>query len=340
MSHYVYNPDTMLYEEHQEPPRRRIFRIGSLVLTGLACTCLYFWLFTNVFGWESPKTVMLRRRHIEWEAKMEILNRQLDLYDQTLSGIEDRDDDVYRSIYGLAEIPVEIRNAGFGGVDRYGYLDQFGASDDLKAAVRRIDVLTKRTYVQSKALDEVGQLSKQAGDMLSCVPSVPPLLPDRRKVRLSSGYGGRSDPVYGGREYHQGQDFAVNRGYPVYATGDGVVEKAESKFSGYGNEIVINHGYGYRTRYAHLSTMEVSEGMKVQRGQRIGAVGSTGKSTGPHLHYEVEYMKRKVNPMRYMDFQMPLDEYRALTEIRNAELAINKKPSTTDLLRRRRKSDE
>lgn len=340
MPHYVYNPVTMLYDELHEPKNRRYFRIAGMVLVCLGCVCLYAWLYLDVLGWALPKTAILRKQHAKWEAKMELLDRQLDLYDQTLDGIESRDDDVYRSIFGLAEIPDEIKHAGFGGVNRYEYLDRFGANAGLKETIRRIDVLTKRTYVQSKALDEVLQISAHAGDMLSCVPSVPPLLPDKRKVHLSSSFGGRIDPVFGGYERHTGQDFAVDRGYPVYATGDGVVEKAESRFGGYGNMIVINHGYGYKTRYAHLNTVEVKDGMKVQRGERIGTVGSTGKSTGPHLHYEVEYRGSKVNPMKYMDFNMPLDEYKSMTDKRHADLAKDKKSSTTELLKRRRKSDE
>lgn len=340
MPHYVYNPDTMLYEEHHEPKNRRYFRIAGMVLAILGCVCLYAWLYLDVLGWALPKTAILRKQHAKWEAKMELLGRQLDLYEQTLDGIESRDDDVYRSIFGLAEIPDEIKRAGFGGVNRYEYLDRFGANADLKASIRRIDVLTKRTYVQSKALDEVSILSSQAGDMLSCVPSVPPLLPDRNKVHLSSPFGGRNDPVYGGYEHHTGQDFATDRGYPVYATGDGVVERADSKYNGYGNEIVIDHGYGYKTRYAHLNTIEINVGMKVQRGERIGTVGNTGKSTGPHLHYEVEYRGNKVNPMKYMDFNMSLEEYRSMTDKRHTDLVKDKKSTTTELLRRRRKSDE
>ena len=340
MPKYVYNEETMLYEEHQEPKSKRPVTIGAMIVVCLGLVCLYFWLYTSVLGWDLPKTSILKKHHAEWEARMELVDRQLDLYDQTLAGIEDRDDDVYRSIYGLAEIPDEIKNAGFGGVNRYEYLDRFGAAPDLKDAIRRIDVLTKRTYVQSKALDEVALVSGQAGDMLSCVPSVPPILPDKTTYHLSSGFGGRRDPVYGGYEYHTGQDFATNRGNPVYATGDGVVEVAHAQFRGYGNEIVINHGYGYKTRYAHLNTIEVKEGMKVVRGERIGTVGSTGKSTGPHLHYEVEYRGNRTNPMKYMDLSMPLDEYKAMTEKRNADLAKDKKSSTTELLRRRRKSDE
>ena len=308
MPHYVYNPVTMLYDELHEPKNRRYFRIAGMVLVCLGCVCLYAWLYLDVLGWALPKTAILRKQHAKWEAKMELLDRQLDLYDQTLDGIESRDDDVYRSIFGLAEIPDEIKHAGFGGVNRYEYLDRFGANAGLKETIRRIDVLTKRTYVQSKALDEVLQISAHAGDMLSCVPSVPPLLPDKRKVHLSSSFGGRIDPVFGGYESHTGQDFAVDRGYPVYATGDGTVVYAKWQ-SGYGNLIEVDHGFGYVTRYAHLSSILVRKGQKICRGAEIGLVGSTGKSTGPHLHYEVIVQNKHVNPINYYFMDLDADQY-------------------------------
>jgi len=340
MAQYVYNPDTMLYVEHFEPKRRRIAKFVGMVVLCLCLVCFYVWIYTSVLGLDLPKTAILKKRHALYESKMELLDRQLDLYDQTLSGIEDRDDNVYRSIYGLSVIPEEIKNAGFGGVNRYEYLDRLSANSNLKETMKRIDILTKRTCVQSQALDEVEALSSQAGDMLSCVPNVPPILPEEGTFRISSSFGGRRDPVYGGYEFHSGQDFATARGNPIYATGDGTVVSAHTRYGGYGNEIVINHGYGYQTRYAHLSTIEVREGMKVQRGERIGTVGSTGKSTGPHLHYEVEYMGKKVNPMKYMDIKMPVEEYTAMTSKRSSESVRDKKSTTTELLKRRRKSDE
>ena len=173
----------------------------------------------------------------------------------------------------------------------------------------RADALMKRVYVNSKSLDEVAQVAARSGDMMSCVPNVPPLLPEPGTFYLSSSFGYRTDPIYGDSRRHQGQDFASTIGNPVYATGDAVVEKTAFQSRGYGNEIILDHGYGYETRYAHLNTIEVAEGMKVHRGDRIGTLGNTGKSTGPHLHYEVLYMGARVNPMNYMDINMPVEEY-------------------------------
>lgn len=334
MPRYILNPQTLEYEVHEEPKSLKYLRLAGFVALAVVCVGFNFWLYVSVLGKDLPRTAHLKREHAEWESKVEVLNRRLDIYDRTLVGIEQRDGDVYRSIYGLSPIPESVKNSGLGGARRYDALGASGAGADLMVAVHHIDNLIKRTYVQSKALDETGQVSRQAGDMISSVPSVPPLNPDRNSVRLSSPYGYRTDPVYGGGEYHRGQDFATARGVPVYVTGDGVVESVNYRFSGYGNEVIVNHGFGYKTRYAHLNSIEVAAGMKVSRGDRIATVGSTGKSTGPHLHYEVIYRNAAVNPMLYMDFNMPVDEYRAMIMKRGADSARDRQSSTMELLRR------
>lgn len=339
MPKYVLNPDTLLYEELEEPRYLRPLRLTAAVLAAAGFVLLYFWLYTSVFRWDLPRTVMLKRRAAAWEARLEVLSNRLDLYDRTLTGIEQRDDQVYRSIYGLGEIPDAVKNSGLGGINRYAELDQLGTNSSLGWTVRRMDHMLKRAYIQSKALDEVGDLARTAGDMIACVPSVPPVLPDPNIVHLSSGFGYRTDPVYGGGELHGGQDLAGALGTPVYATGDGKVIQAEFSSNGYGNQIVIDHGYGYQTRYAHLSVITVVVGMQVHRGDQIGNIGSTGKSTGPHLHYEVVYRENRVNPMNFMDFNMPLDEYRAMIGTRKDESPMGKRTSTTELLRRSKKGN-
>lgn len=336
MPKYVLNPETLLYEEKEDPKYLKPLRLSAAVLAAAGFVFLYFWLYTAVFHWDLPRTAVLKRRVAEWEARMEVLSNRLDLYDRTLTGIEQRDDEVYRSIYGLGEIPDEVKNSGLGGVNRYAELDQLGSNSSLGWLVRRLDNLTKRAYIQGKSMDEVGMLARTAGDMLACVPSVPPVVPDHNEVYLSSGFGYRTDPVFGGGEAHGGQDFAAAYGTPVYATGDGVVSMSEYNANGYGKQVIIDHGYGYQTRYAHLSVISVEVGSIIKRGEQIGNVGSTGKSTGPHLHYEVVYRGTRVNPKNYMDFDMPLDEYRAMLGFVKEEEspAAGKRTSTTELLRR------
>ena len=334
------NPETLMYESQDDPRWKVVLHFAVLGAGIVGAVILVFWLYIYVFGWDLPKTARLKKEAAQWQSRIEVLNRQLDHYEETLEGIEERDEDVYRSIYGLGEIPRSLKSSALGGVTRYQWLADGGASTDLRRTVLRVDDMVKRTYVQSNALDEVGQISRHAGDMLQCVPSVPPLAPDKSHVHLSSSYGYRRDPVYGGSEFHRGQDFAAPKGTPVYSTGDGTIVKAEYHFGGYGNQVMIDHGFGYTTRYAHLSSISVNEGMKVKRGERIGSVGNSGKSTGPHLHYEVFYRGNTVNPWNYMDFTMPLDDYRAMVDKRREDSPFDKKSSTTELLRRRRTDNE
>lgn len=316
---YSLNPDTLMYEL-REVSRRTIFAKATLVFLGsVALALLYFFLYTSVLGNESPKMAVLKMENARWVSRMEVLNRRLDSYETTLKALETRNDDIYRSIFGMSEIPQELRESGFGGLNRYEYLaDALPGSQLVKTTVR-LDHLTKETYVQSKSFDEVATLSKRAGDMASCIPAIPPFSPEKGKYTLSSPFGYRSDPISGTTKYHDGQDFAMKPGTPVYTTGDGVVEYVKFSFTGYGNEILIDHGFGYKTRYAHMSAISVAEGMKLKRGDCIGESGNSGKSTGPHLHYEVIYRGDRVNPMNYLDMDMPVKEYAEMVRKRGSE---------------------
>ena len=175
-------------------------------------------------------------------------------------------------------------------------------------------MLTKKAYVQSKSYDEVLSLARRAGDMASCVPAIPPITPDRNKFSVSSPFGYRTDPIHGSSRMHTGMDFSMKPGNPVYATGDGVIESCGFEINGYGNCVVIDHGFGYKTRYAHLKVILVNEGIPVKRGEKIGEVGNSGRSTGSHLHYELFYKDKHINPYGYMDLDMPVEEYKALTD--------------------------
>ncbi|MBR2063700.1 MAG: M23 family metallopeptidase [Bacteroidales bacterium] len=291
-----------------------LWRFMALSVMSLCMAALYFWVYTSVLGLEPPKTLLLKKKNAEWCSKVEVMNRHLDQYDDALASLQMRDDDIYRSIFGMDEIPAEIRNAGFGGVNRYSHYDAIDPDGLLKETVVRLDVLAKKTYVQSRSFDEVALLSKRAGDMASCIPAIPPVNPDPAKYRLSSGFGYRSDPFTGRSTRHTGVDFAMKSGNPIYVTGDGVVESVKFEFFGYGNHVVIDHGFGYKTRYAHLKSIGVVEGMKVKRGECIGLSGNTGKSSGPHLHYEVIYKGSHVNPSNYYDLTITPEEYATMVQ--------------------------
>ncbi len=339
MPKYVLNPETLRYEVKRGIKIPRKLRYTLLGAGAVGMVIFYFWLYTAVFDWELPRTFVLRRRHAEWETKMELMERRLNIYERALSGLEERDDDVYRSYYGLSPIPAVLDYSSYDG-DYFKELEEMDASSELVLTVQRMDELAKRVTVRSRSLDELNQIALNTGDMISCVPAVPPILPDRSKYHVSSRFGYRRDPVYGGGENHAGIDFAMKQGSPVYATGDAVVEKVEFLFRGYGTNIILDHGYGYKTRYAHLHTADVVEGMKVSRGQQIGTVGNTGKSTGAHLHYEVRYRGAAVNPNNYMNLEMPLEEFRAMVNKRADDSVLGKKSSTLELLRRGRSNEK
>ena len=311
---YILNPRTLVYEVKKRSAMSRFAGTAALFVLSLGMAVLYFWLYGSVLGLESPKTLLLKKKNAEWCSKVEVMNRKLDEYDDALHSLQMRDDDIYRSIFGMNEIPAEVRNAGFGGVNRYAHYDGIGHGGLLKNTAVRLDMLTKKTYVQSRSFDEVALLSKRAGDMAVCIPAIPPINPDPSKYRLSSSFGYRSDPFSGRSARHTGVDFAMKPGNPIYATGDGVVESVKFEFFGYGNQVVIDHGFGYKTRYAHLKSVGVVEGMKVKRGECIGQSGNSGRSSGPHLHYEVLYKGDFVNPANYYDLSITPDEYAEMVQ--------------------------
>ena len=288
MRKYILNPDTLLYEIKEVSLKSKVFK-GLLLFAGsVAMAVLYIWLFTSVLGFDLPKTRFLKAERARWDARIDLLNTKLDRYSETLEALKVRDDDIYRSIFGMNEIPSGVREAGIGGVDRYSFLDGLEADERLKNTA-------------SKSFDEVSAVSKTAGDMVSHIPAIPPVLPDPAKYKLSSTFGYRTDPFTGRAKMHTGLDFAMKVGNPVYATGDGVVESVKFEFFGYGNSVTIDHGFGYKTIYAHLNSVNVIEGMKVKRGDCIAESGKSGRSSGPHLHYEVVYKGQKVNPANYLD---------------------------------------
>ena len=300
----------------------------TLFVLSLGMAVLYSWIYSSVLGLESPKTVILKKLNAQWVSRVEMLNRRLDESQEALNLLQLRDDDIYRSLFGMNEIPLEVRNAGFGGVNRYSHYDDVDPNGMLKRTAVRIDVLTKKSCVQSKSFDEVAKLSKRAGEMASCIPAIPPINPDKKKYRFSSSFGYRKDPFTGRSKRHSGVDFALKPGNPIYATGDGVVEAVKFELFGYGTQVLIDHGFGYKTRYAHLKTVGVAEGMKVKRGECIGLSGNSGRSSGPHLHYEVIYMGRHVNPYNYFDLTITPEEFSTMVQdIADASERVTMHPS-------------
>ncbi len=309
---YKFNAETLAYEVHRIPFRKRFSKGFILFILSIAAFTGYYALYTAYFSLETPKTLRLRQKSVELHSKLELLNRRFEQNNALLTELQMRDNNVYRPIFGMEEVSQDIRNAGFGGVDRYAHLENKGGSPFLINIEKRMDILYKKAFVQSRSYDEVAILAKRAGDMALCVPAIPPVSLD--KTRLSSYFGFRSDPFTGTPRMHQGIDLSGKKGEPIFATGDGKVVEIGFNFFGYGNEVVIDHGFGYKTRYAHLNKIHVKLGDSIGRGEHIADMGNSGRSKGAHLHYEVLYRNNRVNPLNYYNQDLKGDEFLAMVK--------------------------
>ncbi|MFA7116040.1 MAG: M23 family metallopeptidase [Bacteroidales bacterium] len=312
--HYKFNKETLECEEMKESTSKKVLKFFSYFVSSIVFFLLAFYLYSGVLNYKTPKQQIAERNLIKWQGKLQFLNRRYNNIESILSEIEKRDNNMYRPIFGLDEISSDVRNAGFGGIERYSYLKDFDNSGILTATVRKMDILYKKVYVQSKSLDELTALSKRADEMSVCIPSIPPMTTDRR-IRYSSRFGMRLDPVSKDRyKMHSGIDLAGPIGEPVYSTGNGKVTNVGYDFFGYGNYLEIDHGFGYKTKYAHLHSVNVSIGDIVRRGDMIATLGNTGHTTGPHLHYEIRYKGRAVNPINYFSFDITPQSYALLVK--------------------------
>ena len=287
--------------------------IKSLIFLAITLLVTILILVIQVaLGYDLPKTAILRKKNAKLTSKVALLNRQLEQHNENLYALQVRDDGIYRSIFGMNAIPDKVRNSGFSGINRYSEYD-----GSLKDVAQKLDRLMKKTYIQSKSFDEVSLLSKRMEEMVMCIPAIPPMVPDDSKYRFSSPFGWRFHPIYHTQKMHTGVDLVMDSGTPLYATGDGVVHTVKSEATGYGRQIVIDHGFGYKTRYAHMQEVILKVGTPVKRGDCVGFSGNTGSSTGAHLHYEVLYKDNQVNPANYYDLSMTPEEY--MTMIRPYE---------------------
>ena len=263
---------------------------------------------------DSPKEKRLKSEIENLVLQYDILSKKMTQIDLVLDDIQHRDDNIYRVIFEADPIPSSIRKAGFGGVNRYKDIRNFSNAELVIEAAKKVDKLSKQLYIQSKSFDEVIDLAKNKADMLASIPAIQPIA-NKDLGRVASGYGYRIHPIYKTRKLHTGMDFTAPQGTPIYATGDGKIAKVRRSRRGYGNHVIVDHGYGYQTLYAHMTKYIVYRGQKVKRGEIIGYVGSTGTSVAPHLHYEVIKNKRKINPVNYYYNDLSPEEYEKMLEI-------------------------
>jgi len=306
---YKFNPETLNYESIGLTWKEKAVKVATYLSSSIALAIVFLVIFLNFY--ETPKTKRLRRDYQQVLSQYELMSKDLDKVGKVLDDLEQRDDNIYRVIFEAEPIPSSVREAGFGGVNKYSHLENLNNSELIISTAKKLDILSKKAYIQSKSYDEVMELALNKEKMLASIPTIMPVN-NKDLKRTSSGWGYRMHPIYKVKKMHWGQDFTAPIGTPVYATGDGVVEEVKgSKRSrvGFGLEIVIDHGYGYETLYGHLNEFNVKRGQKVKRGDIIGYVGNSGGSTAPHLHYEVHKNGQKVNPAYYVFQDLSPQEY-------------------------------
>jgi len=313
---YYYDTESCRYERIKVTKWDVFWNALGFISVSVILAIIMVMVYLTQF--ESPKEAVLKKENEELKFHYGLLEKDLDKAKKMLANLQERDDNIYRVMLGAEPIPENIRKAGYGGSDRYKELQGLNQEELIKENYAELDELEKQLYIQTKSYDEIVSLAKRKEEMLSSMPAIQPVS-NEELTWLTSGFGYRLDPILRTPRMHNGVDYSMPIGSKVYATGDGTVTKVETKFSGKGKFIEIDHGCGMKTRYAHLNDFNVRRGQKVKRGELIGYSGNTGKSTGPHLHYEVLVNGGHVNPVYYMYKDLTPDEYEEILRLASAK---------------------
>ncbi len=308
--YYRYNPSTDNYERVYPSLKKRVLAILRQIIFGIIIGGVVCVIAFNIY--ESPREQLLSIENSELRSHYDILQKRLNIALDVMEDIQNRDDNFYRVMMQMDPISSSRRFAGLDNEQRYKDLQKLSDAKLITSMIQQIDVLERHLYAQSLSFEELKEMAAKQKDKIKHIPSILPIKVS--DYTMSSGYGYRRDPVYGFAKFHEGLDFAASTGTDVFATADGVVEVADRR-AGYGNVVDINHGYNYLTRYAHLSKINVKNGQHIKRGEKIGEVGSTGKSTGPHLHYEVRFKGEPQNPINYYCLDLTPEQYNAMIEM-------------------------
>ncbi|MCX6274181.1 MAG: peptidoglycan DD-metalloendopeptidase family protein [Bacteroidetes bacterium] len=309
---YYFNPSNLKYERVRITLKKRLLRVFGFLTTAIVFAAIIIVVLWNVV--DSPKERQLKRQLEEISLQYEMLQQRTDQAEAVLSDIQDRDNTIYRVIFEADPIPQSVREAGYGGVDRYNDLKDYYNADLIREVTMQVDKLSKQLYIQSKSFDEVFNLVKNKSQMLASIPAIQPIANKDLKY-IASGFGWRIHPIYKTEKMHSGMDFTAPVGTPIHATGNGTVAKIEYDGRGYGNNVIVNHGWGFESLYGHMSKIVVRPGQKITRGDLLGYVGSTGASTGPHLHYEVRKGGTPVNPANFYYNDLTPEEYEKMMEL-------------------------
>ena len=315
---YYYDQETLSYRPLESGKALKISNFILFLISSLFFGVLMLLMLLNTETFNTPKEVLQSRELENYELQFDLLNRKLSQIEDVLANVEDRDNNLYRVYFEASPIPEEQRRVGFGGVNRYKTLEGYDNSNLIIRTTKRLEILTKQLVIQSRSLDEIQSLAKSKEDLLKTIPSIQPIHKDNLK-RMASGYGYRTDPFTKKRRFHWGMDFSAPKGTPIYASGDGVVGRADNRASGYGKHVRIDHGFGYVSLYAHLNAYKVRRKQKVKRGDIIGYVGSTGRSVAPHLHYEIFKDGKRINPLNFYYGNLSAEEFDILLNLASQE---------------------
>ncbi len=315
---YYYDTESCKYERIKVSTWDVILNLLGFFSVSLIISVIIVILFSTFF--ESPKEMLLKKENQELKIYYDLLEKELVDLNSMMAALQKRDDNVYRVIFEAEPIPASIRLAGTGGTDRYKNILENNLVDEelVIQSLKKVDQLKRQMYIQTRSYDEILQMARNKSKLLAATPAIQPVS-NQELTRLASGFGMRIHPILKYKRMHLGCDFTAPRGTPIYATGDGVIERVIMNFGGYGRQIIIRHGFGYKTLYAHMQDIDVKVGDKVKRGDKIGTVGNTGLSTAPHLHYEVIKDGKKVNPVNYFFMDLNDEEYEKILELASIE---------------------
>jgi hypothetical protein len=315
---YYYDTETCKYERIKTKKTDIVLNALGIFSLTIAMAVSLLILYSNYF--ESPKELMLRNEVNELTYYYSKLNQEVETLDKTLKGVEHRDDNIYRVVLGAEPIDKSVRDAGVGGIDRYADIKSKNIlhEDIIVELHEKADKLRRKLYIESKSQDEVVTLAEKKEKLFAAIPAIQPIA-NKQLIALASGFGMRVHPIYKVKKMHSGIDFAAPIGTPIYATADGKIVEVNVRFSGYGKMVVIDHGFGFKTRYAHMHDFAVRQGQNIKRGELIGYVGDTGLSTAPHLHYEVLMNGVLINPVHYFFNDLSPAEYEKVVELASIE---------------------
>lgn len=310
---FYFNPDTLSYEETDHTFLYKLKRILFHLFSGASLGVVFFFIFVSLV--KSPEEKQLLQERNRLQAQYKLLERGMDEVYEVLVDLQQRDDNLYRVVFQADPIPYSIRRSGAGNPDYYKQLLDMTGSQIAVNTTKKYDALKRQLYIQSKSYDDLVLLAQNQERFLQHIPAIQPIL-NKDLTRTASGFGWRIDPVYRTRRFHEGMDFTAPIGTEIFATGNGTVSFAGWR-QGYGNTVMIDHGFNYVTLYGHMHRIYVRRGQKVTRGEVIGEVGNTGKSTGPHLHYEVHFRGKPTNPQNYYFLDLSPEEYDQMVQLSN-----------------------